>query len=42
MMPLNHTLMKCTGGYKLHESQEKINNLMNMDDIKMFAEKKKD
>ena len=34
-------LRKFTGGYKLHKSQEKINYLMNMDDIKMFAKKKK-
>ena len=36
-MPLNHILRKCTGGYKLHKSQEKINHLIYMDDIKMFA-----
>ena len=35
-MPLNHT-----GGYKLSRSQEKINHLMYMDDIKLFAKMKK-
>ena len=33
MMPLNHILKKCTRGYKLIKSQEKINHLMYMDDI---------
>ena len=42
MMPLNHILKKCTGGYKLHKSQEKINHLMNMDDIKLFAKNKEE
>ena len=37
MMPLNHTLRKCAAGYKLSRSQEKINHLMYMDDIKLFA-----
>ena len=27
-MPLNHILRKCTAGYKLSRSQEKINLLM--------------
>ena len=31
MMPLNHILRKCTAGYKLSRSQEKINHLMYMD-----------
>ena len=39
MMPLNHILKKCTAGYKLNRSQEKINHLMYMDDIKLFAKK---
>ena len=38
-MPLNHLLRKSTGGYKLSRSQEKINHLMNMDDIELFANK---
>ena len=42
MMPLNHILRKCTAGYKLSRSQEKINHLMNMDDIKLFAKKEKE
>ena len=33
MMPLNHILRKFTAGYKLSRSQEKINQLMYMDDI---------
>ena len=41
-MPLSHVLKKCTGGYKLHKSQEKINHLMYMDDIKVFAKKEKE
>ena len=28
MMPLNHMLRKCTAGYKLSKSQEKINHLI--------------
>ena len=37
MMPLNNILKKCTAGYKLTKSQEKINHLMYIDDIKQFA-----
>ena len=32
-MPLNPILNKCTAGYKLSKSKEKINRLMYMDDI---------
>ena len=39
MMPLNHIFRNCTAGYKLSRSQEKINHLMYMDDIKLFAKK---
>ena len=39
MMPFHRILRKCTAGYKLSRSQEKINNLMCMDDIKLFAKK---
>ena len=42
MMPLNHILRKCTTGYKLSRSQEKINHLMYMDDIKLFAKNEKE
>ena len=42
MMPLNHTLRICTAGYKLSKSQEKINYLMYMDDIKLFAKIEKE
>ena len=42
MMPLNHILRKCTAGYKLSRSQEKINHPINMDDIKLFAKNKKE
>ena len=42
MMPLNHILRKCTAGYKPSRSQEKINHLMYMDDIKIYAKKEKE
>ena len=42
MMPLNHILRKCTAGYKLSRSQEKINHLMYKDDIKLFAKNEKE
>ena len=41
MMPLDHILRKCTAGYKLSGSQKKINHLMYMDDIKLFAKNEK-
>ena len=41
-MPLNHILRKCTAGYKLSRSQEKINHLMYMDDIKLFAKNERE
>ena len=37
IMPLNHILRKCTAEYKLSRSQEKINHLMYIDDMKLFA-----
>ena len=42
MMPLNYILRKCTDGYKLRKSQEKIYHLMYMDDIKLFAKTEKE
>ena len=42
MMPLNHILRKCTVGYKLTKSLEKINHLMCMDEIKLFGKKEKE
>ena len=42
MMPLNDILRKCTARYKLSRSQEKINHLMYMDDIKLFAKNEKE
>ena len=42
MMPLNHILRKCTAGYKLSRSQEKVNHLMYMEDIKLFAKYEKE
>ena len=42
MMPHNLILRKCTDGYKLYKSQEKINHLMYMDDVKLFAESEKE
>ena len=37
MMLLNPILIKCTAGYKLSKSQEKIDHLTYMDNIKLFA-----
>ena len=37
MMPLKYVLRKCTSGYTLSRSQEKINHLRYMIDIKLFA-----
>ena len=42
MMPLNYILRKFTAGYKLSRSQEKINHLMYMDDINLFAKNEKE
>ena len=42
IMPLNRIHKKCTAGYKLSRSQEKINHPMYMDDIKIFARNEKD
>ena len=41
MMPLSHILRSCTAEYKLSRLQEKINHLMYMDDIKLFAKDEK-
>ena len=41
-MPLTHILRKCITGYKISISQEKINHLMYMDDIKQFAKNEKE
>ena len=35
-------LRKCTGWYKLHKSQEKMNYLMYMDGMKLFAKNEKE
>ena len=42
MMPFNHILRRCTAEYKLSKSQEKINHLMYMDDIKLFTKNEKE
>ena len=42
MIPLNHIIRKCTAGYKLSRSQEKVNHLMYMDDIKLFEKNEKE
>ena len=42
MMPLQPTLRKFTARYKLSKSEEKINHLMYMDDIKLFAKNEKE
>ena len=40
-MKLHDILRKCTGVYKFNTLQEKINHLMYIDDIKLFAKNKK-
>ena len=42
MVPLNHTLRKFTGEYKLSLLQEKIYHLMNRGDIKLFTKNEKE
>ena len=42
MMPLNHILRKCTAGFKINKSLEKINHLRYIDGIKLFAENEKE
>ena len=42
MMTLNRTLVKCTGVYKLSKSQEEINDLIYVGDIKLFAKDEKE
>ena len=42
LMPLKHIFRKCTTGYKLSRSQEKIDHLMYMDDIKLFVKNEKE
>ena len=42
MMSLNHVPRKYTGGYKFSKLQEKINQLMYMDDIKIFTKNKEE
>ena len=42
IMLLNHILRKCTARYKLSKLPEKLNHLMYMDDIKMFAQNEKE
>ena len=42
MMPFNHILRKCTAGYKLSKSQEKVNPIIYMDGIKLFAKNEKE
>ena len=42
VMDINHLRWKFTAGYKLSKSQEKINHLMYMDDINLFARNEKE
>ena len=42
MSPLNDILKKFTRSYKLTKSQEKLNHLIYMGDIKIFAKKEKE
>ena len=39
MVPLNHILRKYVGGYKITKSQENINHLMYLEDVKLFTKK---
>ena len=41
MLLLNNILKKCTAGYKVSKSKEKINHIMYMDDIKLLEKIKK-
>ena len=41
ILPLYHILRKCTRGYKFTKLQEKINHLIYMDNIKLFAKNEK-
>ena len=41
-LQLNNILRKCTAGYKLSKSREKINYLMYIDDVKLFAKNGKE
>ena len=42
VMPLNHILRKCIAGYRPSRSQKKVNHLMYVDDIKLFAKNEKE
>ena len=42
IMPLSHKPRKCAARYKFSRTQEKINHLMYMDDIKLFAKNEKE
>ena len=42
VVPLNPIFKKCIGSYKYIKSQEKINHLMYMDDIKQFDKNEKE
>ena len=42
MMPFNYTLRKSPAGYQLSKSQEKINHLMYVDDMKLFPQNEKE
>ena len=42
MMPFNHIVRKCIDGWKLRGSQEKINHLIYIDDVKLFAKNEKE
>ena len=42
MMQLNHILRKFTARYKFGKSQEKINDVMYMEGIKLFAKNEKE
>ena len=42
MISLNHLFRKCTGGYKVTKLSKKIDRLMYIDVVKLFAKKEKE
>ena len=42
MIPLTHVLRKITSGYEFTKSKEKINHLLYMDDLKLYAKNEKE
>ena len=42
MIPLTHVLRKIQSGYEFTKSKEKINHLLYMDDLKLYAKNEKE